>query len=620
MQKSNAPVTITVPFANGASTSYRNNIPIPSQITITPGLASWTDGFPPLTMTSTGAGGIPPYGQDMNGLGFALSTDIQWLQLGYVASFSSSVSTALGGYPSGACVSRLDGLGYWLSTADNNTTNPDANGATNWIAMRANAGKSTIAVTGGTVTPDPSVLGAPLIILTGTLSSNLTLVLPLTQGGAAWAILNLTTGSFMTNVQGATGSGVTATQGSLTDVRTDGTNFYTGSLSGGPFLPLTGTAVAATKLATARNIAITGDMTWSVNFDGSANVTAAGTIANSAVTLAKMANFTANSLMGNPTGAAAAPSAITLGSMLAFGSGQLNLAAAAANTLLGNATGSANVPTAVTLANGLQFSGTALGLGAITPTSVTASGTITSSGIFAASSTTCIVSTTGAGSVYLRPNGSGSAAGQAIVDPSGNLGVNTIPTSVPGIGNPTIGTGNIIAYNAGPIALLMITDSTAGRVSYMGFGSAGVNSFDAGLVFNNSVRSLVFATGNATRMTLDISGNLSVTGTINAQTSDARVKTNFAVREPQPLHKLWWGDYDRTDVAAHGVGHKAQDVQATHPHRVHTSPDLFLPDGKTPMLLLDRVGLAEEQGIWCGRQIDQLLARVEALEHARETN
>ena len=45
-----------------------------------------------------------------------------------------------------------------------------------------------------------------------------------------------------------------------------------------------GNANSATILATTRNIAITGDLAWNVNFDGSANVTSAGTLSNSGVT------------------------------------------------------------------------------------------------------------------------------------------------------------------------------------------------------------------------------------------------------------------------------------------------------------------------------------------------
>ena len=42
---------------------------------------------------------------------------------------------------------------------------------------------------------------------------------------------------------------------------------------------ITGNAGTATKLATVRSLAISGDITWTVNFDGSANVTAVGTLA-----------------------------------------------------------------------------------------------------------------------------------------------------------------------------------------------------------------------------------------------------------------------------------------------------------------------------------------------------
>lgn len=63
------------------------------------------------------------------------------------------------------------------------------------------------------------------------------------------------------------------------------------------------TSGSAATLTTGRTIAMTGDMTWNSGaFNGSANVTAAGTIANDAVTYAKMQNVSAtDKLLGRST-------------------------------------------------------------------------------------------------------------------------------------------------------------------------------------------------------------------------------------------------------------------------------------------------------------------------------
>lgn len=55
-----------------------------------------------------------------------------------------------------------------------------------------------------------------------------------------------------------------------------------------------GNAGTATKLATARSISMTGDGTWTVNFDGSGNATAAMTLANSGVTAGTYTKITVN--------------------------------------------------------------------------------------------------------------------------------------------------------------------------------------------------------------------------------------------------------------------------------------------------------------------------------------
>src|SRR6202044_4157521 len=64
------PLLIAQPFGFGpANPTYINiPIPVPSQISTTVNAASFTDGFPPSTMTPEASGGLPFFGQDMNGI------------------------------------------------------------------------------------------------------------------------------------------------------------------------------------------------------------------------------------------------------------------------------------------------------------------------------------------------------------------------------------------------------------------------------------------------------------------------------------------------------------------------------------------------------------------------
>ncbi|MFY1903858.1 hypothetical protein ACOTBZ_29635 [Achromobacter xylosoxidans] len=133
MQAINAPSKSPVPFAESGS---KNTIPVASQIGVTPGLASFTDGFPPLTMTPLAAGGIPPRGQDFNGILYFLSAATRWQQAGGSYSFDSTFATAIGGYPKGATLVMASGNGYWMNIVENNTTNPDTGGA-GWVALPA---------------------------------------------------------------------------------------------------------------------------------------------------------------------------------------------------------------------------------------------------------------------------------------------------------------------------------------------------------------------------------------------------------------------------------------------------------------------------------------------------
>jgi hypothetical protein len=167
MQASNIPSKVPLPFANSGT---KNVIPTASQIGITPGAASLTDGFPPLTMTPIVAGGVPPAGADFNGI-FNLITAIQqWQSAGGNFTYDPTFSTAVGGYPKGAVITNATYSGAWLSTADNNTTNPDTGGA-GWVAafmsgtvgqVRNLAMSVTTASATATLTADEIVVGSAL--------------------------------------------------------------------------------------------------------------------------------------------------------------------------------------------------------------------------------------------------------------------------------------------------------------------------------------------------------------------------------------------------------------------------------------------------------------------------
>lgn len=129
MQSSSSPKKISIPFANSGD---KQPIPDVSQIGIVNGRASYPDGFPPLTRTPISAGGVPPYGTDMNGVLFDISNAARWSAAGAPYKYDATFSASIGGYPRGAILSNSVGDGFWQSIVENNTSNPDSGGA-GWI-------------------------------------------------------------------------------------------------------------------------------------------------------------------------------------------------------------------------------------------------------------------------------------------------------------------------------------------------------------------------------------------------------------------------------------------------------------------------------------------------------
>lgn len=225
MQLSNAPGKLLLPFANAGA---KNTIPTASQIGITAGAASLTDGFPPLTRTPIAAGGVPPSGLDMNGILYALSAALRWANAGggYVYDGTFAADSNVGGYPKGARVLRSDGAGYWLNTIDGNTVDPESvtvNAAqvAGWVPDLTN-GIAAITMTSANVTLTPAQYGKPFIVLSGVLTANLNLIFPNLAG--EWTVVNNCTGAFAVTAKTAAGTGVVVTPGRTRIIWGDGTN------------------------------------------------------------------------------------------------------------------------------------------------------------------------------------------------------------------------------------------------------------------------------------------------------------------------------------------------------------------------------------------------------------
>lgn len=157
MQDSGAPTKVPLPFGTGAGSGFINPIPTPSQIGIANGRASFTDGFPPLNFQPVSAGGVPPFGGDFNGLLFQITAGLQWQQAGGPIIYDPTYSAVIGGYANRAVIASATTPGlWWLSTADNNTSNPDTGGA-NWQALTFVTGNTTLITASGTWTVPANV-------------------------------------------------------------------------------------------------------------------------------------------------------------------------------------------------------------------------------------------------------------------------------------------------------------------------------------------------------------------------------------------------------------------------------------------------------------------------------
>lgn len=223
------PTKIPVPFGYAAGAGeITTPIPTASQIGVVNGRASLHDGFPPDTFLPLTMGGVPPFGADFNGILNEITSITQWQQAGGFFPYDSAFSSAISGYPIGAVIQAANYQGFWVSTTDGNTTNPDTGGA-GWTSL-VFEGLQAITVTTANVTVSQLQSAYPILVISGALTGARSLILPAVVG--QWIIQNNTTGAFTLTVKTAAGTGVVATQGQSTYLYGNGTNIYFASSVG----------------------------------------------------------------------------------------------------------------------------------------------------------------------------------------------------------------------------------------------------------------------------------------------------------------------------------------------------------------------------------------------------
>lgn len=117
------PDLILVPFAANAPAANVDAIPVSLGPSDPPQAASWSQGFPQVTMTPLAAGGIPPRGQSFNGLFQDITEHLVFIGGGGQYKWTQAYVTAKGGYSKGDVIQSNDGTFSCVSLTDNNTTN-----------------------------------------------------------------------------------------------------------------------------------------------------------------------------------------------------------------------------------------------------------------------------------------------------------------------------------------------------------------------------------------------------------------------------------------------------------------------------------------------------------------
>lgn len=224
MLASSIPYKFSYPWASSAGGSYVT-ASIPA--TATGAAASQALGFPPITATDPGAGGVPPNIADMNGAMYYATLWAQWQQAGSPVRYDGTFSTAIGGYPAGAVLASTTPGVSWVSTADNNTANPDSGGA-NWLRQPPGPATGEVTVTTNTTLTAANwgqIIAVLASVAVTTPAASAVPGMPLSFVFSAGCSLTLGGGLFVGGSISGSGSINPAPANSFLTIRSDGTSW-----------------------------------------------------------------------------------------------------------------------------------------------------------------------------------------------------------------------------------------------------------------------------------------------------------------------------------------------------------------------------------------------------------
>lgn len=200
-------------------------------------------------MTPEASGGMPFFGQEMNGILWMVSAYCANFAAGALSSYNATLSGLISGYPVGVVLVNGNGNGVWINQVSGNTTDPDTGGA-GWLPA-AGVGETSVTVASANITLTALQSALPFILLTGTVGANINIVFP-ANAGQAWIVANTTTGAFTITAKTAAGTGVTIPQtgtAAPTSIYCDGTNIQNTGVSTAGLAPINSPALTGTPTA-----------------------------------------------------------------------------------------------------------------------------------------------------------------------------------------------------------------------------------------------------------------------------------------------------------------------------------------------------------------------------------